>query len=176
MLLSRFLVMTVFIPAMVHAQDKPADGKEEFHRNQVMFGLNHTHVPSGSQNGEKKWLVLASLSLDYNFWINPRWAVGLHNDVVAENYEVEHNEVILERKRPITSLLTAVFKPGKHFGYMLGMGGEFAEGETFLVNRLSIEYGHEFGNSWEVNVGLMYDIKWNGYNSYALGIGISKLF
>jgi hypothetical protein len=170
------ICLLILIPLFSKSQDIEKTGEEEFHRNHVIFSINHAHIPSGSSNGEKKWLVLASLSLDYNLWINRKWAIGLHNDLVAEDFEVEHDEIILERKRPLTSVLTVVFKPREHFGYMVGMGGEFSSGETFLVSRLGIEYGYEFGRTWEVTAGLMYDIKWNGYDTWSFGFGIGKLF
>ncbi|HYJ38151.1 MAG TPA: hypothetical protein VEV87_06020 [Chitinophagaceae bacterium] len=170
------IYILIMIPLFSKSQDKEKNNQEEFHRNQISFWLSHMHVPSGSSNGEKKWLVFPSWGLDYNFWINPKWAIGLHNDIVSENFEVEHNEVILERKRPLTSVLAAVYKPGQHFAYMIGMGGEFSSTKSYFVSRLSIEYGHEFGKSWEVNAGLVYDIKWNGYNNWGGGFGISKLF
>lgn len=68
------------------------------------------------------------------------------------------------------------YKPGKHFSYMLGSGGEFAHtGNLFLV-RVGVEYGFHISKDWELNGNITNDLKINAYNSWALGMGVTKVF
>lgn len=96
--------------------------------------------------------------------------------MMIETFAVAEKEgKVIERSRPFASVATALFKPDKHLTYIVGMGGEFSKEENFALTRLGIESGWEMKNNWEFNISLLYDIKWNGYNSWLIGFGISKL-
>jgi len=96
--------------------------------------------------------------------------------MMIETFEVEdHENTVIERSRPITAIAVAIFKPKEHVSFIAGMGGEFAEEENFAVTRLGIETGWEMKNNWEFGISLLYDIKWNAYDTWVFGFGISKL-
>jgi hypothetical protein len=142
----------------------------------LSFLLSHTYVSQGVIDGDRKWLTLPSVALDYNYFFMPKWSVGLHNDLIIENFKVEKTEEVFERTTPIASALTAGFKPGEHFTYQFGLGGEFAKEEDFFLIRFGVEYGLELPKDWELVSNFVYDIKWNAYDSFSIGIGISKSF
>lgn len=56
------------------------------------------------------------------------------------------------------------------------MAEEFAKEGNYFLNRLDVEYRTEISNGWEVSGSLGYDLKWNAYDTWVLGIGISKSF
>jgi len=72
----------------------------------VTLLLAHAHVSQGIQNGSIKWLALPSWMLSYNRVINNRWAIGLHSDIIIEDFAVEsksrssHANNVLERSYP----------------------------------------------------------------------------
>jgi hypothetical protein len=139
--------------------------------------IGHTQVRQGANEGNKKWLNLPSFALDYNYFFSEKWSAGLHNDIVIENFKVvDYDEEVIERSRPLASILTAGYKPGKHFTYQLGLGGEFAKEENLALLRIGAEYGLEISNDWEFIANLVYDLKWNAYDSFGLSVGISKSF
>jgi hypothetical protein len=141
------------------------------------FVVGHTNVSQGVENGDRKWLSLPSFALDYNYVFSPKWSIGLHNDLIIESYKVETSEdEVLERSSPFATAIVGGFKPGKHFTFQAGLGGEFAKEENFFLTRLGVEYGLEIRNGWEFIANVIYDIKWNAYDSYAVGMGISKSF
>ena len=70
----------------------------------------------------------------------------------------------------------ASFKPGKYFSYMLGTGGEFAHTGSFFLVRIGVEYGYHINEKWELNANLINDVKINAYNSFAYGLGITRVF
>lgn len=147
------------------------------------FVISHTQIGQGIQaNGDKKWLALPSLGINYNFKFHRKWAIGLHNDIVIEDYEVEEHlrsgdsDKVLARSYPIASAVVASYKPGKHFSFMLGAGGEFAHtGNLFLI-RAGAEYGFHITDQWELNANLVNDLKVRAYNSWAYGIGVTRVF
>ena len=104
------------------------------------------------------------------------FAIGLQTDVMVETFEVEdHDQVVIERNKPIATVVTGIFKPKEHVSFIAGMGAEFAKEENFALTRLGIETGWEMKNNWEFGISLLYDIKWNAYDTWVFGFGISKL-
>jgi hypothetical protein len=141
--------------------------------------LGHTQTSQGFEDGKQKWIAMPSWALEYNYHLNRRWNIGLHNDIVMETFKVEdhstHQEVI-ERTRPISSLVVLSYKIKNMFSLELGAGAEFAKEDNFFVSRLGFEYAYQLPKEWEVKANLTYDMKWEAYNSFSLGVGVGKAF
>jgi len=155
------------------------EGEEHFvPHSSLGLALNHAHIFNGRDElGKKKALALPAWAIDYNYQFSPKWAIGLHTDIILENFLVEKRDAQeIERSHPIAPALMGIFKPTEHWSLLAGVGGEFAKEESFFLTRLGVEYGAEIRHGWEVFGSLSYDIKWNGYDSWLLGIGISKAF
>lgn len=168
------IISSVIIPALGFAQEIENE-KTSSHRLTVL--LSHTIIPEGINNDKKEWMTLGSWSIDYDYWFHPMWAIGLHTDLIVENFEVEQlgkREAILERSYPVAPAITGLFKPGEHLTLLLGAGGEFTRDESFFLIRLGVEYGWEIAEEWELGISLANDFKIDAYNSWSLGIGISK--
>lgn len=156
-----------------------------FHKHHSLgLMISHTQIFQGVQlNREKKWLALPSLGLNYNYKFHPKWALGLHTDIVIEDFQVEEHlksggsnaNSILERSYPVASALVASYKASKHFSLLIGAGGEFAPSGSLFMIRAGFEYGIHINPKWELTVNLVNDLKLNAYNSIAYGIGISKI-
>lgn len=174
----RSLALFLFLLAFetLVAQEQLQEEEKNFHR--VSVSIAHTYISKGVENDEKHWITMPSWAFDYDYWVTSKLALGLHNDIILESYAIEKNDdTIIERERPLSSIITANFKPGKHTVFILGIGGEFSDTENFAVARLGVEYGRDiFDNSWEISASLIYDNKIDAYDSFALGFGISKKF
>lgn len=155
--------------------------EEEESKHRIALVLGHAHVPEGiGSEGEKQWLVLGSWGLDYDYRLNSHWAVGLHSDFIVENFELEEHfgreKAVIKRSRPLASALVVTYKPGKHLTFLAGGGGEFAKEENFLLIRAGLEYSWKLPDEWELGVSLMNDFKIDAYDSWLLGLGVSKFF
>jgi hypothetical protein len=167
--------------------------EEHFHKHAVSLIMSHTHIASGIKDGASKWLIVPSIGINYNYNINEKWAIGLHNDLIIEEFEVEdpnsgnhdheafykgYEEPIakIERHNPISSAIMVSYKPIEHLALMAGGGMEFSSGENFGVIRFGLEAPFHIPHNWEVLGSFAYDININAYNSFTLGIGIAKLF
>jgi len=176
-----FIIALVLIMITTYSQEaeKKETEKEEAlkgtHRLSLILG--HSHLSEGLQdNGKKGWKAVPSIGFDYDYWVSDHWALGLQNDVMVETFEVEdHDNTVIERSKPFSSVAVVIFKPGEHLSFIAGMGGEFAKEENFALTRLGIESGWEMKNNWEFGISLLYDIKWNAYDTWVFGFGISKL-
>lgn len=171
-------VTTVCIPNICYSQ------KEEAFVPKHSIGINigHEHSFSGvDENGNRKAEVLPYWGLDYNFQFAPKFAIGLHTDFITETFKIEKNleggeNEVVERSFPISPAIMGFYKPTERWSFGLGMGGEFEKEENYLLNRIAVEYGVEIRNNWEVFGVLQYDIRWNAYDTWTIGLGISKAF
>ena len=168
--------------------------EEHLHKHAVSFFMSHTHISTGLENGQTKRLILASLGFNYNYNITEKWAIGLHNDLIIEDFEVEdpnaegHNPESLskfyeeesiakiERSKPLSSAIMVSYKPIEHLVLMAGGGMEFSKNDNFGLIRLGLEIPFHIPNNWEVLGAVAYDFNIDAYNSFTLGIGIAKLF
>lgn len=160
-----------------------ANAEEAFHPHHSLSVLiGHTNVREGVREGSKKWLTLPSWGLDYNFIFHSRWAVGLHTDIILEEFLVEtHLEggeegEVIERNFPMAPALMAMYKPKRYWSFHLGAGMEFTDGDSFFLNRVGVEYSVEIANRWEFLATVQYDFRYNAYDTYMLGIGVAKVF
>jgi hypothetical protein len=164
----------------VENKDNKPHGEHVFKPHSTLgVVISHAHLFSGvDENGNKKALSLSSWGLDYTFHLSSKWAVGLHTDIILESYKVEKHQgdQAIERSYPISPAIVGIYKPNHHWNFLVGAGAEFAKEENFFLTRFGVEYGVEIRNGWEVFGSLAYDIKWDGYDSWLIGLGISKAF
>lgn len=169
------IVITLYSQETEKKETKEEESLKGTHRFTLVIG--HSHVFGGiKENGEKGLKVFPFWGFDYDYWISNRLAIGLQTDMVVETFEVEdHENTVIERTRPVTTIAAAIIKASKTIGFIAGMGGEFAHEGNFAVTRLGVEAGWEMKKNWEFGISLVYDVKWNGYDSWGIGFGISKL-
>jgi hypothetical protein len=140
------------------------------------LGLGHTHISEGKVDGKTQWLATASWSLNFDYWLSDKWAIGLQNDLILETFIIEdHHEELIERSYPLAVVPAGIFKPGKHLSLIGGVGAEFAGGNTLMLTRLGIEYGFYLPKNWEVGAAAVWDNKWNYYNSWGITFTVSKI-
>lgn len=161
-----------------------SEEKEVFKPNhQIGISINHVHVFEGiDDNGNKKVLALPAWGVDYTYHLSQKWAIGLHTDFIIEKFKVEKNlensedDETIERSYPIAPALMGIYKLNEHWDFLLGIGGEFAKEEDFILTRAGVEYGYELPKGWEVFGTFSYDMKWNAYDSWGIGLGVAKSF
>ncbi|WP_264537564.1 hypothetical protein [Flavobacterium sp. N1736] len=151
--------------------------------HQLGLVISHAHVFEGrNEEGDREVLSLPAWGIDYTYHLSLHWALGLHTDIIIEKFKVEKNlesgedKETVERSYPIAPALMGIYKLNDHWSFLLGMGGEFAKEEDFLLTRAGVEYGYEINSGWEVLGSIGYDFKWNAYDTWTIGIGIAKNF
>lgn len=182
------LFITAFIcSGILYAQEEEnlRTEKEESLKNchRVTLSISHSHIREGLKNENGlTGITLASWALDYDYWLSDHWAIGLHSDMLLENFSVvarrndKEEEEVLERSYPVASVPVVLFKPWKHLLFLGGVGGEFAKGENFMVYRMGTEFSWPVHKSWEIGLSATYDIKKDSYDTWLIGFGVSKLF
>ncbi|WP_420581292.1 hypothetical protein [Reichenbachiella sp.] len=151
--------------------------ENEFRKHKVMFAIGHAAIPAGiNRHGDKVWTILPSWALDYDFRFNEKWSVGVHTDLVVENFEYENNEIVFERTRPFSTVLVGSRKFGEHLILLIGGGIELAKEKNLKLLRIGSDYSWELPKQWEIAVSMTVDFKLDAYTSCGLGLGIAKLF
>lgn len=145
--------------------------------HRLTLGLGHTHVSEGIIGDKTEWLGIASWSLNYDYWLSGKWAIGLQNDLLLESFKIDaHEGEEIDRNYPIAIVPVAIFKPGNHFSFIGGVGTEISEGHGLTLTRLGMEYGLHLPKNWEVGCAVVWDNKWNYYNSWGLAFTVGKIF
>jgi len=152
----------------------------EHARHMVQIMIGHTHIADGrNEDGEKEWLILPSWALNYNYKFDESWQIGFHSDIIIDKFEIEleHDKVIVERSRPIALAIMGGYKTRSPFTLLLGGGIEFESHKNLGFVRFGVEPGWHFGEGkWEVSAIAEYEIKFDHYNSWLVGLGIARLF
>lgn len=151
--------------------------------HQAAVSINHAYVFEGRDDeGRRSTLALPAWGIDYTYQFHSRWAAGIHTDFIIEKFKTERinssggDSETIERSYPVAPALMGIYKPGEHWSLLLGFGGEFAGEGNFFLTRAGTEYGYEISGGWEIFGTFSYDIKWNAYDSWTVGLGIAKSF
>lgn len=146
-------------------------------KHSIALVISHTQINEGiNAEGKKQWLSLPSWGINYNYLLNSKWALGIHTDIIVEDFFVEsldRSGGTIQRSYPIASAIVVSYKPGKYFSFMLGSGGEFTNEENFFMLRLGLEYSYHMNDNWELIANILNDLKVNGYNSWGVGMGVA---
>lgn len=187
---------------LIQGQEHNTDGQEQngsytnhdtghkTHKKHVISSsINHTVIFGGVKDGNASSIALPSFGLNYTYFFNHKWAIGLHNDIILEDFVVresssfetrsasnEEEAAIIERGTPIAACIMGIYKPLSYLGLMAGFGREFSSHEDFTVIRFGIETPVHLPKNWELFAVLSYDINIDAYESLTYGIGIGKMF
>ena len=180
-------IVITLLSSISHAQHEDTNNVHEEHsehselkRHTISAVISHTHINSAKENKNgSNWIAAPSVCFNYNYNFNHKWAIGLHNDIIIENVDLEHTheggEGII-RQRPISMAIMGTYKPFKHIAFLAGGGVELSKHEDFAVIRLGVEAPFHMPNNWEVFGSLTGDIGIDSYDSVTFGIGVAKLF
>lgn len=168
--------------SMSFSQETSISHQGEHYKNSFSLLVGHAHISQGIQDGRTKWLVLPSWMISYNRNLSEKWSIGVHTDIIIEDFVVEdlsrnaEEGATIERSYPISLVLAGTYKPLHRLGIILGGGIEYAEEETFGLVRLGLEPNIKINNQYEVIFNLSYDLKFNAYDNWNLGVGIARMF
>lgn len=142
--------------------------------------LGHSHVSDGvSEGGGKTWLVVPSWGLDYFYRLSGRWAIGVQTDILLDDFKVEDKDKetgYVERSYPFAAIPSAKWKVTRHSSFTLGIGAEFAGDGDFALTRIGYELGAGIPGGWEIAGTLNYDIKWSAYDTWTIGVIVTKSY
>jgi hypothetical protein len=118
-------------------------------------------------------VFVPSWGLDLEYWFNHTWGIGLHNDVEIETFIIRNiNNEEIERVYPIVLTLDALYQFGGGFVVTIGPGVELERERSFYLLRLGMEYEQDITDSIYLLPTFFLDQRFDGYNSWNLGLGV----
>lgn len=174
--LSWYTLFSASAFAQDHALDHSIKGKLG-----VTAVMGHAFIKHNLEHEKSNISSAAAFGLDVNYWLTNRWAVGVHSDMVFENFIVEEKKGtkennFLEREYPVSVNAIAMFKPIHSLGLLAGGGREFAKEKNLTMFLAGAEYMFELPNDWELGVSATYEAKRHAYDTVVLGLGVTHLF
>ena len=163
---------------IVEDHESNEHGHEEFNKHHnisavMAFSFIPSIVPG---EAEREVLAVPTWALNYNFWFHHKWAVGLHNDIILQQYKIErhHDKDELIRSYPFAVKAVVLFEPIHQLAFLTGYGKEFELNEILDVVTLGVEYEIPIRNGWGTSFNLTVDWNVNHYVSMMFGIGFGK--
>ncbi len=181
-LITIVIFLIVFIPYS-NAQHSENEGNASHDKHQgvthkVTLVMANSFMKNQVDESSNNILVVPSYGLNYDILFHHKWGVGVHTDVVLQQYKVEkhdgHEELI--RENPVALCAVGLFKPIPALTLIAGYGIELEKHENIQLFRFGVEYGFHLPGNWELGFALEFDKKLNTYNSWVFGVGFSKLF
>ncbi|ULQ55799.1 hypothetical protein KJS94_14210 [Flavihumibacter rivuli] len=179
--LRRAAVLFLLVKASAEVEAQQTKEQEKaglFHHHRFTIMMANAHIPNmDGIEGQNKFTVVPAWGFDYDAWFNEKWAIGLHNELILQQYKVEKEEdkTIIERSYPVASTLVGLFKPGRHLTIISGIGVELEKSESLGLWKIGIDYGWELPKQFELSICLQYDNKFKTYDSWLFGIAVSKI-
>ncbi len=174
------LILLILTSTVALAQEDKSihsdNHSKSFHSLTLMAA--NAFIPNSFSDDTNEILIVPVYGLNYDYQFNRKWGLGVHTDILLQQFKVEkqsnHEEVVRENPVSITAIL--FFKPHHRWKILGGYGIEIEKNENFQLLRIGVEYGIELPKNWELGFAFEGDFKINGYYSMLLGIGFTKKF
>ena len=132
-----------------HGNAHSEDGKHL--RHAIGFSIGHTHISTGFQDGDSKWLALPSFGLHYAHSFHSKWALALHSEMIVEDFVVkgsssksgeggENEASVIKRGRPAREITYAT----DHFQIIISGNCPRRSTEQFRCKKKYCNVMHNF--------------------------------
>ncbi len=173
------IVCMLFLsPVFGYSQTEESHSTHNFKHFRISGAIGHTYIPQAS-SGDAKFVVVPTIGLDFQYWINAKWGIGLKNDIEIANYLVEgdNGNSSIIRDNPVIIALPVLLSPWEnHFTFILGPAIEIEQHQNFFVFRAGVGSEFEVGNHWDFAPEIIYDLKDGHINSLTFAIAVGKRF
>lgn len=140
-------------------------------RGAVMMA--NSHVPDASQGG-REIAIIPAWGFDVDYFFHPRWSAALQGDLKLQSFEIEDDNVALERTNPFSIACVLHFHTLRHWSFYAGPGYEFEQHKNFFLVKAGTEYSFEVTENFEIALNLIYEDKEGVYDSWTFGIAFNK--
>lgn len=179
---SHFLTLVILfaVSFALFAQEESHESVENSlkrHKLGVFLGNAVIHGVHNTQTGKEQYVISPTFGIDYEYWINHKWAIGTYNEIAHLDIEVEsdEHEEYIKRENAMLFSVVAVYEPFHNFGIFAGTGVETDPHHTFWIRYVGAEYAIVRCNDWDVSISAGYVNK-DLYDAFTFGIVIGRRF
>jgi hypothetical protein len=174
------LCLIFFVTTSLFAQHEAQHGTEsqlKRHKLGVFLGNALIHGVHNTSTGKEQYVIAPTVGVDYEYWINHKWAIGTYNEIAHVDIEVitEEHEEFIKRENAMLFSAVALFEPFHNFGIFAGTGIETDPHHTFWIRYVGCEYAIVRHNNWDVSVAAGYVNK-DLYDAFTFGVVIGRRF
>ena len=137
----------------------------------VGFGFTFVNVNVSGSTSEASGLYIPTVSLDYDYHLNPKWALGFMGAFEFDQYVVTDNQI--ERENALILALVGKYNFTKYFAVFAGGGIELEQHDNLGVLRLGVEYAIDVGEHWALVPKFHFDFK-ESYNTWSLRLNFAR--
>ncbi len=174
-----FLILT-YSTGFAQENENSHEGEPDSHdfkHNRVAVILGHGHVFGAVKTDGANLITIPTWGIDYQYWINQKFGVGLKGDIEIMEYVVETEEEIqLTRTNPFIISTVFLYNPFTRGYFLMGPGIEFEENHNFFIIRFGAGYEFEIPGHWDFSPEILFDLKEGHIGSFTWGIGVGKRF
>ena len=178
-LITALVFFSIF--SITHAQQEDQDNEGihglKRHKIGAFLGNALIHSVHNTQTGNEQYVIAPTFGIDYEYWINHRWAIGTYNEVAHMDLEVinEDHEESIKRENALLLSAVAVYEPIRNLGIFAGTGIETDPNHTFWIRYMGLEYSFVRCNNWDVSIAVGYVNK-DAYDAFTFGIVVGRRF
>ena len=139
-----------------------AQHETEYHNYHRITGLlGYSLVDNSFTASTNDLLIVPTFGINYDYFFHKSWGVGLHSDIVLQQFTIErhHDKEEIVRDNPIAVCGIIIFKLTHHWSLLGGYGVEYEKHESLDLIRFGVEYEIPIQNNWEISFTTEYDYK-----------------
>jgi hypothetical protein len=165
-----WLLATTLITASFAQEETPKPFTPKI-RGAIMMA--NSHVPNATEGG-KKISVIPTWGFDVDYYFHRRWSVAVQGDLKLQSFEIEDNNVALERKNPLALAGVLHYHALRYWSFYAGSGYEFERHKNFFLVKFGTEYSFEVTENFEIALNLIYENKQEVYDGWTFGVAFNK--
>jgi hypothetical protein len=172
------LAISNFTSLDIIAQTHTSEQNHTFKKNRISVLWGNTIVPAAkTADDEMSVVIFPSWGLNYEYWFNNHFALGIQNEFEMQSYVVEHDShPSLEREYPIITSIVLFYEPLNHLAFFAGPGIEIEKNHNFYIFKAGIEYIIPLPKNFDIALEGSYESKNNMYDAWTFGLCIGKRF
>lgn len=172
-----FLLLFGLLQLNAAQSELEKQGTHNVKHHKVTIITANSFVQNSISSQPNEVLIVPTFGFNYDYFFHDKWGVGLHTDVLLQQYKIEShdNKDILTRENPVALCAMLVYKPLSRFIVVGGFGQELEKNHTLDMIRLGIGYEIPIQKHWEIGFDLEYDYKFKTYGTWMIGVGFSKI-
>jgi hypothetical protein len=165
------ILLNLFINHRAVAQEVKNIDHQRIIRGAIMMA--NSHIPKATEGG-KSVHIIPTWGFDVDYFFHPRWSFALQGDIKLQSFEVEDNDIELERTFPIAFVAAIHYHALRHWSFYTGPGYELESHENLFLFRVGTEYSFEISEDFEIALNFIYENKEEVYDAWTFGIAFNK--
>lgn len=165
------IAFVIFMLSMTRANCQ--ENESHKHLLGIGFGFTFVNVNVSGSTSEASGLFVPTVSLDYDYRLNQKWALGFMSAIEFDQYYVTDDQV--ERENALNLVLVGKYNFTRYLGVFAGGGIELEQHDNLGVFRLGLEYAIDVGNHWALVPKFHFDFK-ESYNTWSLRLNFARKF